>query len=441
LARCPSAPVPHQTCATSVAAIVLDRRGVIVSADAETERLTGHAPEQLAGRSFDEALVVPAERGSVRAALNGLESGAVIRLAVHLRGPDETTPAIELTVAGGERLGAAGLVLVTMRDLDAQRLAEYVARAGQAVIGALARAESPECATRALLAALADRLAWAEGTYWTFEQSGTLSAIATWPREPSDGERASALASAVSRSGGAEWTSEGDPRPGLAVPVRRDGTLVGVLELRDTEPRDADPVIAEALTTVGAQIGELLGGLEERFTLTASLTRLALTDQLTGVPNRRAWEDALTRELARSRRSREPVCIAVIDLDEFKAFNDEHGHQAGDQVLTETARAWKQQLRVSDILARYGGEEFAALIPAWPMDRAVEVVDRVRGATPGGLTASAGVACWDGLETGAALFGRADAALYEAKQQGRNRTVAAALNRSDEATAGDGERV
>jgi diguanylate cyclase (GGDEF)-like protein len=106
-------------------------------------------------------------------------------------------------------------------------------------------------------------------------------------------------------------------------------------------------------------------------------------------------------------------------------FNDEHGHQAGDRVLAESARAWQSQLRGSDVLARYGGEEFAALIPAWPLDAAVEVVERLRQATAGGLTASAGVASWDGTETGEELFGRADAALYEAKQSGRDRTVAA----------------
>ena len=77
------------------------------------------------------------------------------------------------------------------------------------------------------------------------------------------------------------------------------------------------------------------------------------------------------------------------------------------------------------VLARYGGEEFAALIPAWPLEIAVEVVERLRLATAGGVTASAGVASWDGRETGEELFGRADAALYEAKQSGRDRTVAA----------------
>ena len=210
-----------------------------------------------------------------------------------------------------------------------------------------------------------------------------------------------------------------------------------MLELRAGGPRATDPAVAEALTTTGTQIGELLGVLEDRFSLMTSLTRLALTDQLTGLPNRRAWEDALARELARARRSELPVCIAVLDLDDFKAFNDEHGHQAGDRLLADTARAWQEQLRATDILARYGGEEFAAVIPAWPLEQAVLVVDRLRRATPGGLTASAGVASWDARESGAALFHRADLALYEAKQSGRDQTVAAAVVLSDEPAGGE----
>jgi diguanylate cyclase len=196
------------------------------------------------------------------------------------------------------------------------------------------------------------------------------------------------------------------------------------MEFFTSELRVRDRSVSAALATVGEQVGELLGVLEDRQALLTSLARLALTDQLTGLPNRRAWEEALQRELSRADRDGNPVCVAVIDLDEFKRFNDEHGHQAGDALLAEAARAWQGQLRASDVLARYGGEEFAAVIPAWPLQTAIAVVERLRRATPTGLTASAGIASWDRNETAAELFGRADAALYEAKQRGRNRTVA-----------------
>ena len=211
----------------------------------------------------------------------------------------------------------------------------------------------------------------------------------------------------------------------VAVPVMRAHDVVGVIEFLTCAMRVCDRSVTGALARVGEQVGELLGVLEERQALLARLARLALTDQLTGLPNRRAWEEALQRELSRAERAGNPVCVAVIDLDEFKRFNDEHGHQAGDALLAEAAGAWQRQLRASDLLARYGGEEFAAVIPAWPLATAVAIVERLRLATPAGLTASAGVASWNRAETAAELFGRADAALYQAKQSGRNRTVAA----------------
>jgi diguanylate cyclase (GGDEF)-like protein len=152
---------------------------------------------------------------------------------------------------------------------------------------------------------------------------------------------------------------------------------------------------------------------------------MARTDQLTGLPNRRAWDEELRRELARSARSTEAVCVVIIDLDHFKAFNDERGHPAGDALLREAAIAWRVCLRVTDVIARYGGEEFAALLPACPPHEALQIVKRLRAATPEGQTCSAGVAYWDGSESPEDLVGRADAALYEAKRAGRDRVVTA----------------
>jgi diguanylate cyclase (GGDEF)-like protein len=119
------------------------------------------------------------------------------------------------------------------------------------------------------------------------------------------------------------------------------------------------------------------------------------------------------------------VCVAMIDLDRFKRFNDELGHQAGDRLLKEAAAAWRSELRSTDTLARYGGEEFAALLPGCDPDQGVRLLERLRAATPAGQTCSAGVASWDGTEDAAALVARADAALYEAKSAGRDRVVTA----------------
>lgn len=167
-----------------------------------------------------------------------------------------------------------------------------------------------------------------------------------------------------------------------------------------------------------------------RFSLTerswfARLQVLSLTDEITGLPNRRAWNEGIERELARAERNEEPLCLALIDLDRFKAFNDAHGHPAGDALLRELAQKWKELVRASDLLARYGGEEFGLVFPAWPIDQALTVVDRLRARTPGGLTSSAGLAAWQSGDSAQGLVERADSALYEAKRRGRDQTVIA----------------
>jgi diguanylate cyclase (GGDEF)-like protein len=157
----------------------------------------------------------------------------------------------------------------------------------------------------------------------------------------------------------------------------------------------------------------------------AELARVARTDALTGVPNRRDWDEQLEVELARAARTGEPVCIALLDLDHFKAFNDLRGHPAGDGLLRQVARAWRTELRSMDVLARYGGEEFGVILPGCGPEKAAAIVDRLRALTPSGQTTSAGVACWAGTESPETLVARADLALYEAKRGGRDRTVLA----------------
>jgi diguanylate cyclase len=158
--------------------------------------------------------------------------------------------------------------------------------------------------------------------------------------------------------------------------------------------------------------------------LVSRLQGLARSDPLTGVPNRRVWEEELPRELERARRIGTPLCVAMIDLDNFKAYNDRFGHQAGDQVLKQAAGLWRMQVRSTDLLARYGGEEFALLLPACALEDAIKIIERLRTVTPQ-VTCSIGVASWDFQESAGELFERADQALYAAKAEGRNRYVAA----------------
>ena len=147
---------------------------------------------------------------------------------------------------------------------------------------------------------------------------------------------------------------------------------------------------------------------------------LARTDPLTGLANRRAWTELLRREIARARRDGSSFSVALVDLDRFKAFNDRHGHAAGDRLLKEAAARWSGQIREMDLIARHGGEEFALLLPGAAGEDAVTVIERIRRNTPESITASGGVAEWDGQEDPDELLARADAALYRAKRGGRD---------------------
>jgi diguanylate cyclase (GGDEF)-like protein len=205
-------------------------------------------------------------------------------------------------------------------------------------------------------------------------------------------------------------------------PVLRTDTAVAVLVLGWAKP--VKKLSQGAQSGLGMLVAEAAIALD-RARLLAQLQETARTDDLTGLPNRRAWEEELPRELERAARDARPVCVAMLDLDRFKRFNDDRGHQAGDRLLKQAAAAWSSQLRSSDMLARYGGEEFSLLLPGCALADAKALVQRLRLAMPDGETVSAGIACWDETEDADELVGRADRALYAAKRDGRDKLVTA----------------
>lgn len=163
-----------------------------------------------------------------------------------------------------------------------------------------------------------------------------------------------------------------------------------------------------------------------------TISRLALTDELTGLNNRRFFNECSPMAISAARRHGQPLSLVCIDLDNFKRINDTFGHAVGDQVLKEFSAILKKLLRVEDIACRWGGEEFIILLPNTTCEAAVALAERIRlsieeypeRATPS-VTASFGVArlqCGDNED---AFIRRADDALYQAKREGRNRVVAA----------------
>ncbi|MBZ9846672.1 GGDEF domain-containing protein [Mesorhizobium sp. CA14] len=165
-----------------------------------------------------------------------------------------------------------------------------------------------------------------------------------------------------------------------------------------------------------------------------TLEQAALTDSLTGMQNRRYFDDALREYLQEFRRIDRPVGLMILDLDHFKQVNDTHGHDVGDEVLRAVAACLRGMTRYHDVVARLGGEEFAVVTPNMDVDLLARFAERIRKAIANlsimsgnvrlKVTTSVGLAVWDHKETAEDFYRRADRQLYEAKKQGRNRVCA-----------------
>jgi diguanylate cyclase (GGDEF)-like protein len=225
------------------------------------------------------------------------------------------------------------------------------------------------------------------------------------------------------------------------IPLKREAGVIGAIVIEGDEPGDV--LIAEVrnvrlLAAIAAVSLETMWEIEE-------VTRRARTDQLTGLANRRHFDEQITRVLAETDRFGGSASLVVADIDFFKAVNDTFGHDGGDAVLQSVAQAFQEGVRNVDTCARYGGEEIAVLLPQTSMDGARDFAERLRKAIEsrvvvhGGremsVTASFGVATYpDSVAAHDALFPTADRALYQAKAEGRNRVRCAIPSTVQKAT-------
>ena len=213
----------------------------------------------------------------------------------------------------------------------------------------------------------------------------------------------------------------------VVVPMIADGLALGMVVLE--RGKESGPRIERRVVT-GIEQFAAHGALALRNAwLLEQVQQLAETDPLTSVYNRRTFQRQLARHLSHSRRTGEPLTLALFDLDHFKRFNDRYGHQVGDDILRKSAQALETASRDFDTVARYGGEEFAVIMPGLRSSESLGAIERLRAAiaaidAPEPLTASAGVATYPvHARDGRSLLRAADESLYESKDHGRDRAT------------------
>ncbi|MDX6271932.1 MAG: hypothetical protein QOD28_3155 [Acidobacteriota bacterium] len=222
----------------------------------------------------------------------------------------------------------------------------------------------------------------------------------------------------------------------ISYPIITGGRKVGVINMTDKAGGEPyDELDLHLLESMAPQMALALdrAGWHQKAT---QFQLLSITDPLTGLLNRRYLEERLAEEFERSKRHRFPMSFLMIDIDNFKEYNDHHGHQAGDLALEITAQCLKSALRSADVASRYGGEEFSILLPQTSATEALVIAERIRSRVEkssyphgesqphGAITVSIGISAFGPkLETPTSIIGAADHALYVAKSRGKNCVV------------------
>lgn len=288
-------------------------------------------------------------------------------------------------------------------------------------VSALARTHTIE-AVAETTCLYARRIAHARRARFAVVEGGDLVVVAANPdsRHPAHANDSSSPALVEAAESGRAVEDAKPSRVSLHLPIAPDARVLGVVQF-DFSPTQTG--ISDRTRGLCEAVVAHAGVALDRAHKTSELAYLATTDPLTGLANRRRLDADLVREIARADRGGEPLAVAMVDLDHFKAYNDEHGHLEGDLLLASFGAYLAAQVRAMDAVGRYGGEEFLLLLPNTTAAEADAVAGRLlrawRASSP--TTFSAGVAQRVQGESPEALVARADRALYAAKAAGRDR--------------------
>lgn len=295
------------------------------------------------------------------------------------------------------------------------------------------------------------------GSLWAFDENANELAVKATVGIPDDISEVRPIRSGEGISGGV--ISSGEPlvvrdlddigrvpaaterayktKSFISFPIKLGNRKIGVLNVTDKAGGGTyDDIDLSLIESIAPQMALALDRAEWQEKAT-EFQLMSITDPLTGLLNRRYLEERLNEELSRSQRYGYPMSFMMIDIDDFKHYNDRNGHQAGDQALQLTAHCLKSSLRLADVASRYGGEEFCILLPQTALDEAAVIAERIRhmiytttfphgkGQPLGALTVSIGLSSFSKyLATPEGVIRAADRALYRAKSNGKNRIVA-----------------
>ncbi len=344
-------------------------------------------------------------------------------------------------------------------DITAARQAQLRQTMEHTVTRILTEAETLADAAPKIIRTICETMGWDCGAHWQMDpEAGVLRCIERWgvdrpeisefvagnsKRTVTPGTQSGrGLARRIYKSGQTAWIADVSQEPGFnraplvlkaglrgafGFPLVLGNAVLGLMEFFHRDVREPDAALIQIADSIGRQVGQFMARrqAEER------VRRLAHYDELTGLPNRRMFHDRLEHALAQVQRHARPLAILFIDLDRFKNINDTLGHAAGDQVLREVAQRLRGCLRISDTVGRLGGDEFVVLIEELPpipdvaavAQKILDAVARpfILAAQESWIGASIGIStCPENGKDLETLMKNADAAMYRAKEQGRN---------------------
>ena len=429
--------------ASPVGMALADEHGLFVEVNPAWCRLLGRTPEELIGHSSSEFTHrddLGQHRSMERLMGDAADEGGVVRVEKRWILPGGELRWGLLSVAPVHGPQAQNWTLAHAQDLTEHKRMESSLQQSQATLTAMARVarcvqsgEDP----RPVLASEVQWLAQASSvSILESTEAGKLTVSQCLGHDLAGAEirTTSGAAGRIWRGGRPEFVNAAGfddwgfgllPAPPSTVcvwwePLMDNRTIIGVLGV--TWDRELDGPDDQAIAAVQA-LAEEAGSVLTAARVRRELETLADTDALTGLQNRRGWQSRLRELSASTRQSGRPLTLALVDLDHFKLYNDAYGHHHGDALLRNFAARAQGLLRQADVIARWGGEEFAIALPGCAAADAGPLLDRLRAVVPDGQTCSIGYATLRPEESGADCLVRADAMLYRAKRDGRNRVV------------------